>query len=239
MGLNSMISTASYTSTCYRRGRERWFFDCFKRFVAFVSQFQEPEKWGITRRYCTTACIRGLLTQDFLGPRCPNVHEHGVGRHPFGSRQCARRLHSQLLQDRESGFEQLHLCGRTGFILKAILLFYGYTIVIKATSSQREVSFKKRSAYTVVSETCTSIIYLRVSDNLCRTTRIGITANKWHLWSLADPGYVRVILSIRIINYSSKLSGNNCWKFFNPMVCFKAIVSGLTCYEMLIRAALL
>ncbi|KAB8067336.1 hypothetical protein BDV29DRAFT_196515 [Aspergillus leporis] len=40
-----------------------------------------------SRPYCTTICIHGLFAQDCLDPRCPNVHEHGVGRHPFGSKQ--------------------------------------------------------------------------------------------------------------------------------------------------------
>jgi hypothetical protein len=96
-----------------------------------------------SRPYCTTACIRGLLAHDYLDPRCPNVHEHGVGRHPFGAKQFTRRLHNQLLQDRESGFEQLHICGRTGFILKATLLSHGYTVVIKATSAQKEAGLQR------------------------------------------------------------------------------------------------
>ncbi|KAE8146486.1 hypothetical protein BDV25DRAFT_169850 [Aspergillus avenaceus] len=96
-----------------------------------------------SRPYCTTACMRGLLTQDQLDPKCPNVHEHGIGRHPFESKQFVRQLHCQLLKDRESGFEQLHIRGRTGFILKATLLSHGYTVIIKATSAQQEASLQK------------------------------------------------------------------------------------------------
>lgn len=87
------------------------------------------------RPYCTMKCIRGLANGDHLDQECPNVHEHGVGRHSITSRELTRRLHSQLLRDRNEGFEPLHIRGRTGFLLKASLLSHGYTVVIKATTA--------------------------------------------------------------------------------------------------------
>ncbi|KAG0156273.1 hypothetical protein PDIDSM_3450 [Penicillium digitatum] len=35
-------------------------------------------------------------------------------------------------------FEQLHVCGRTGYLVKATLLSHGYTVVIKATTMEKQ-----------------------------------------------------------------------------------------------------
>ena len=99
-----------------------------------------------TRQYCTMKCIRGLATRDRLDPACPNVHEHGTERHSLSPREFTRRLHAQLQYDRKEGFEQLHVCGRTGYLLKATLLRYGYTIVIKATTAQEEHNLRTETA---------------------------------------------------------------------------------------------
>lgn len=80
-------------------------------------------------------CIRGLVNLDRLDPECPNAREHGSERHLLGLREFTRQLHAQLTRDRKDGFEQLHICGRTGYLLKATLLFHGYTVVIKATTA--------------------------------------------------------------------------------------------------------
>lgn len=55
-------------------------------------------------------------------------------------------LHAQLRRDREECFEQLHVCGRTGYLLKATLLPYGYTVVIKATTAQKEHNLRSENA---------------------------------------------------------------------------------------------
>ncbi|KJK62591.1 Chromatin assembly factor 1 complex p150 subunit N-terminal [Aspergillus parasiticus SU-1] len=96
-----------------------------------------------TRKYCTMACLRGLLTRGRLDPQCPNVHQHGPERHQINSRDFTRRLHAQLRHDRHKGFEQLHIRGRTGFLLKATLLSHGYTVIIKATTEARQHNLRK------------------------------------------------------------------------------------------------
>ncbi|KAJ5100768.1 hypothetical protein N7456_006820 [Penicillium angulare] len=69
-----------------------------------------------TRAYCTMDCIRGI-SQAFDKPG---------------------RLHRQLVRNRNEGFEQLHVRGRTGYLLKATLLTHGYTVVIKATTAEKQ-----------------------------------------------------------------------------------------------------
>lgn len=91
-----------------------------------------------TRQYCTMKCIRGLASRGWLDRECPNAHDHGTERHSLNSREFTRELRAQLQRDRKEGFEQLHVCGRTGYLLKATLLPFGYTIVIKATTAQKE-----------------------------------------------------------------------------------------------------
>ncbi|OJJ88979.1 uncharacterized protein ASPGLDRAFT_185768 [Aspergillus glaucus CBS 516.65] len=91
-----------------------------------------------TRQYCTIECVRGLLIRSCLDRKCPNVHEHGSERHSLSPMELIYRLHAQLTQDRREGFEQLHIRGRTGFLLKATLLSHGYTVVIEATTVQKQ-----------------------------------------------------------------------------------------------------
>ncbi|KAJ5306248.1 hypothetical protein N7508_005263 [Penicillium antarcticum] len=87
-----------------------------------------------TRPYCTIAYIRGMVNRDPLDKECPNWKFHGGQRHPIGPQEFTRQLHRQLARDRDLGFEQLHVCGRTGYLVKATLLSHGYTVVIKATT---------------------------------------------------------------------------------------------------------
>ncbi|KAJ5749282.1 uncharacterized protein N7511_010978 [Penicillium nucicola] len=90
-----------------------------------------------TRSYCTMKCIRGVVTGESVDRKCPNASEHGK-KHRITPREFTRRLHSQLEENRSEGFEQLHIRGRTGFIIKATLLSHGYTVVIKATTSDKD-----------------------------------------------------------------------------------------------------
>lgn len=87
-----------------------------------------------TRPYCTIACIRGIVNREPLDKECPNWKLHGGQRHSMGPQEFTRRLHRQLVRNRNHGFEQLHVCGRTGYLVKATLLSHGYTVVIKATT---------------------------------------------------------------------------------------------------------
>ncbi|KAI2937975.1 hypothetical protein CBS147321_7505 [Aspergillus niger] len=91
-----------------------------------------------TRPYCTIACIRGLANREPLDKNCPNWELHGGRRHSIGPQEFTRQLHHQLARDRELGFEQLHVCGRTGYLIKATLLSRGYTVIMKATTVEKQ-----------------------------------------------------------------------------------------------------
>lgn len=90
------------------------------------------------RPYCTIACIRGMVNRESLDKECPNWKLHGGQRHSMGPQELTRRLHCQLARNRNHGFEQLHVCGRTGYLMKAILLTHGYTVIIKATTTEKQ-----------------------------------------------------------------------------------------------------
>ena len=90
-----------------------------------------------TRPYCTIACIRGMINRELLDKNCPNWKLHGGQRHSMGPQEFTRQLHRQLARDRDLGFEQLHICGRTGYLMKATLLSRGYTVIIKATTGEK------------------------------------------------------------------------------------------------------
>nr|QOD95030.1 HhpR [Paecilomyces variotii] len=91
-----------------------------------------------TRPYCTIACIRGIVNRDPLDKKCPNWKLHGNLCHSMGPQEFTRQLHRQLARDRDLGFEQLHVCGRTGYLMKATLLSHGYTVIIKATTVEKQ-----------------------------------------------------------------------------------------------------
>ena len=60
----------------------------------------------------------------------------------MGPRDFTRKLHRQLVQNRNKGFELLHIRGRTGYLMKATLLSHGYTVVIKATTKENQHALK-------------------------------------------------------------------------------------------------
>ncbi|KKK17251.1 hypothetical protein ARAM_001828 [Aspergillus rambellii] len=91
-----------------------------------------------TRPYCSIACIHGMVNRDTLDKECPNWRHHGGQRHSMGPREFTRQLHLQLVRDRTRGFEPLHIRGRTGYLIKATLLSHGYTVIIKATTAQKQ-----------------------------------------------------------------------------------------------------
>ncbi|KAJ6050450.1 uncharacterized protein N7446_010559 [Penicillium canescens] len=91
-----------------------------------------------TRPYCTIACIRGIVNRGPLDKECPNWKLHGGQRHSMGPQEFTHQLHRQLARNRNHGFEQLHVCGRTGYLIKATLLLHGYTVIIKATTMEKQ-----------------------------------------------------------------------------------------------------
>ncbi|PWY66435.1 hypothetical protein BO70DRAFT_172968 [Aspergillus heteromorphus CBS 117.55] len=97
---------------------------------------------NMQRPYCTMNCIRGMATRGPLDNKCPNRQHHGGQQHLMDLSEFTRKLHRQLIQNRNEGFEPLHIRGRTGYLLKATLLSHGYTVVIKATTKKREYALK-------------------------------------------------------------------------------------------------
>ncbi|KAJ6061108.1 hypothetical protein N7444_001804 [Penicillium canescens] len=68
--------------------------------------------------------------------RHPSQQRRAAGR--AATEEFARRLHRQLARNRNHGFEQLHVCGRTSYLIKATLLLHGYTVIIKATTADKQ-----------------------------------------------------------------------------------------------------
>ncbi|KAJ5908488.1 hypothetical protein N7495_001170 [Penicillium taxi] len=79
-----------------------------------------------------------MVNREPLDKKCPNWNLHGGQRHFIGPQEFICRLQYQLTRNRNHGFEQLHVCGRTGNFIKAILLSHGYTVVIKATTIEKQ-----------------------------------------------------------------------------------------------------
>ncbi|CAI7588716.1 unnamed protein product [Penicillium glandicola] len=87
----------------------------------------------VCKPYCTAACLLGTFEKDVLDENCPNVADHGTERHQISSQEICDRMNEQLRANRCRGFQQLHIVGRTCYLLKATLLSHGYTMLIKAT----------------------------------------------------------------------------------------------------------
>ncbi|KAJ9488434.1 hypothetical protein VN97_g4848 [Penicillium thymicola] len=96
----------------------------------------------VTRAYCTMDCIRGIVNRGPLDKECPNLQSHlqhsSSHRHSIDPSVFTRRLHRQLVRNRNEGFEQLHVRGRTGYMVKATLLTHGYTVLMKATTAGKQ-----------------------------------------------------------------------------------------------------
>lgn len=93
---------------------------------------------GKSRQYCTQRCLLGLVTRGALDQKCPNVLDHGVGRHPISQAILIRLLDRQLSRhdprpDLDIGCESLHIHGTRGALFKVTLLSHGYTFVGKGT----------------------------------------------------------------------------------------------------------
>ncbi|CAP93412.1 Pc16g07420 [Penicillium rubens Wisconsin 54-1255] len=91
----------------------------------------------VYKPYCTQACLRGTFEKDILDENCPNVAEHGAERHQISAEDICERMSEQLRKNRYTGFQQLHIIGRTCYLLKVTLLSHGYTMLIKATGASK------------------------------------------------------------------------------------------------------
>ncbi|KAJ5158704.1 uncharacterized protein N7500_008355 [Penicillium coprophilum] len=96
----------------------------------------------ICKPYCTQACLFGTFEKGLLDENCPNVAEHGMARHQLNSQEICDRMNEQLRENRYRGFQQLHIVGRTCYLLKATLRSHGYTMMIKATGTSQSRRIK-------------------------------------------------------------------------------------------------
>ena len=101
-----------------------------------VPKSQGSRSEGQPRKYCTQKCLLGLIKGGELDQKCPNVSDHGIGRHQLNRTTLIRRLNRQLSNDNlqpdsKLGCESLHMHGTRGALFKITLWSHGYTCVGK------------------------------------------------------------------------------------------------------------
>ncbi|KAG9241154.1 hypothetical protein BJ878DRAFT_522142 [Calycina marina] len=98
------------------------------------------------QRYCTHACLLGLVRKRSLDGACPNVNTHsahGDGiHHALDRKSLAKQMSRQLAQDPDNGCEPLGKQGARGTLFKLTLESYGYTFVAKGTVAAFEAKLK-------------------------------------------------------------------------------------------------
>ncbi|CAL3961971.1 unnamed protein product [Diplocarpon coronariae] len=98
------------------------------------------------QRYCTYACLLGLVRERSLDGACPNVNTHsahGDGiHHALDRESLAKQMSRQLAQDPDNGCEPLGKQGARGALFKLTLESYGYTFVAKGTVAVFEAKLK-------------------------------------------------------------------------------------------------
>ncbi|PFH62756.1 hypothetical protein XA68_11979 [Ophiocordyceps unilateralis] len=91
------------------------------------------------RRYCTQACLLGLVRGGAMDPRCPNAecHDGPRGRtrapHPISHSTWLQLLREQMRRTLDGGITKLGKSGARGVLFKVTLLSHGYTFVCKGT----------------------------------------------------------------------------------------------------------
>ncbi|KAL1904686.1 hypothetical protein Sste5344_009634 [Sporothrix stenoceras] len=107
---------------------------------------------------CTQACLRGLLRQEALDDKCPNVDVHraaaelrGAFRHPLTADELSGLVIKQLAVDPDLDCQCLcatGVFGRHGVLFKITLTGYGYTFVAKGVrASDRRVLEHEEKMY--------------------------------------------------------------------------------------------
>ncbi|RJE20090.1 hypothetical protein PHISCL_07585 [Aspergillus sclerotialis] len=124
------------------RGNDRQLTKASERTRAGRYQKRTSRDGQSARPFCTIACILGMVNRDRLDKDCPNFNDYGFQRHSTAPQEFTRRLYRQLSRDRNNGFEQLHVCGWTGYLVKATLLSHGYTVIIKTTTVDKQYPIK-------------------------------------------------------------------------------------------------
>ncbi|KAF3480960.1 uncharacterized protein GIQ15_06307 [Arthroderma uncinatum] len=92
-----------------------------------------------SRLYCTHKCLLGLSKGGPLDEACPNIADHGIGKHRIDRSKFLALLHEQLLKKAKricdpyesDGCESLHMHGSRGALFEVMLMPYGYKMVGK------------------------------------------------------------------------------------------------------------
>jgi len=88
---------------------------------------------GKGRQYCTQKCLRGLVEGSLLDEMCPNVRDHGEGRHQIDRPNFLELMRHQLSQDLDTDCKPVGLRGSRGVLFKVRLTSHGYTVAAKCT----------------------------------------------------------------------------------------------------------
>lgn len=91
------------------------------------------DKKGKSRQYCSQRCLLGLVNRGPLDMGCPNVLDHGTGRHSIGKATFLKLMHKQLSKDMDTDCESVGVQGARGALLKITLTLHGYTVAAKCT----------------------------------------------------------------------------------------------------------
>ncbi|KAJ5542391.1 hypothetical protein N7461_008394 [Penicillium sp. DV-2018c] len=94
------------------------------------------QQTGNRRRYCTVACLRGLISRGELDKTCPNAAEHGTTHHRINSVEFLDLLRRQLDETVNADCESLGIHGARGALLKVSLSSHGYTVPAKCTTAE-------------------------------------------------------------------------------------------------------
>ncbi|CZT13612.1 uncharacterized protein RAG0_17113 [Rhynchosporium agropyri] len=113
----------------------------------FIKSSQAVEESDIRhQRYCTYACLLGLVRKCSLDGACPNVNTHrthGDGiHHALDRMTLAKQMLRQLARDPDSGCEPLGKQGTCGALFRVTLESHGYTFVAKGTVRAFEAKLK-------------------------------------------------------------------------------------------------
>ena len=89
------------------------------------------------RKYCTQACLLGLVRGGLLDHACPNINVHrghGIGNeHSLNRKSLSKLMLRQLAEDPDNGCEPLVKQGSRGALFRLTLVSHGYTFVAKGT----------------------------------------------------------------------------------------------------------
>lgn len=94
---------------------------------------------AVSEKYCTQACLIGLVRDGHLDPKCPNVSLHrktggqSQAHHPLRHEEWLQLLRKQLEHSLDNGITRLRNCGARGVLFRVNMLAYGYVFVSKGT----------------------------------------------------------------------------------------------------------